>query len=422
MKTLSWKNRIPRTRLYVTNAELVSALGRLIFAGPQAGVPVDELEKAFARQWRTAAAVAGPYARTCFYFLLKALNLPANSEIIATPINIHDMFNMALCAGLRPVFIDIDPANYQMSPELLEQAITPSTRAVLVTHLFGIVPDMERIAAICRKHGLILIEDASHSFGATLHGKQMGTFGKAGIFSFSSLKSISTGYGGMVISDDAGLVARVAESLHGLRPCSAKDMQGILRKNIIIGSVTQPLLFGYAAFPAIRFLNRLDPKIVSRLQTDNPVQKLLHEVPGEWLWRFSPLQADLAMRCLKRLAEENAVRQKHARIVLEALTPYASDRLPALLPGAENVFWRFPFKVPEGHEFAKFMNRYGIDVTTTLLPCCSQLEVFRSYAAPTPHASAAAKETYFLPIEHWLSEKQVSALAEAAVAFVRAGA
>ena len=421
MKALSWNNRIPRTRLYVTNAELMSALGRLIFTGPQAGVPVDELERAFARQWHTAGAVAGPYARTCFYFLLKSLNLPENSEIIATPINIHDMFNMALCAGLRPVFIDIDPSNYQMSPELLEQSITPRTRAVLVTHLFGIVPDMERIAAICRKHGLILIEDASHSFGATLNGKQMGTFGKAGIFSFSSLKSISTGYGGMVISDDAGLVARVQESLHGLRPCSAKDMQGILRKNIIIGSVTQPLLFGYGAFPAIRFLNRLDPKIVSRLQTDNPVQKLLHEVPGEWLWRFSPLQADLAMRCLKRLASENAARRKHARIVLDIIGPYAPDRLPALLPGAENVFWRFPFKVPEGHAFAKFMNRYGIDVTTTLLPCCSQLEVFRSYAAPTPHAAAAARETYFLPIEHWLSEKQVTALAEAAVAFVRAG-
>ncbi len=132
------------------------------------------LKKRLPRQWHTAAAVAGPYARTCFYFLLKALNLPENSEIIATPINIHDMFNMALCAGLRPVFIDIDPANYQMSPELLEQAITPRTRAVLVTHLFGIVPDMERIAAICSKHGLMLIEDASHSFGATLHGQTDG--------------------------------------------------------------------------------------------------------------------------------------------------------------------------------------------------------------------------------------------------------
>jgi dTDP-4-amino-4,6-dideoxygalactose transaminase len=281
---------------------------------------------------------------------------------------------------------------------------------------------MERIAAICKKHGLLLIEDASHSFGATLRGKQMGTFGKAAIFSFSSLKSISTGYGGMVISDDTALIASIQQTLNSLRPCTVMDMQGILRKNIVIGLATQRLLFGYAAFPAIRFLNRLDPKIVSRLQTDNPVQKLLHEVPREWLWQFSPLQADLALRCLKRLDAENATRQKHARIVLDVLGPHAPDRLPALLAGAENVFWRFPFKVPEGHEFAKFMNRYGIDVTTTLLPCCSQMEIFGPYAAATPHASAAVRETYFLPIEHSLTEQQVSTLAQAAVEFVRAGA
>ena len=421
MKALSWNKRIPRTRLYVSNAELVASLGRLVLSGPGAGVPVAELEKAFAEKWQAAAAVAGPYARTCFYFLLKSFNLPENSEIITTPINIHDIFNMILCAGFRPKFIDIDPASYQMSPDVLEQAITPATRAVFVTHLFGIVPDMERIAAICKKHNLLLIEDASHSFGATLRGKQMGTFGKAAIFSFSSLKSISTGYGGMVISDDSRLIANIQQSLNGLRACTVRDMQGILRKNIFIGLVTQRLLFGYGAFPAIRFLNRLDPKIVSRLQTDNPDQKLLHEVPPEWLWRFSPLQADLAMRCLKRLDAENAIRQKHARIVLDALGPHAPDRLPALLADAENVFWRFPFKVPEGHEFAKFMNRYGIDVTTTLLPCCSQMEIFRGYAAPTPHASAAVRETFFLPIEHSLTEKQVSALAEAAVEFVRAG-
>lgn len=421
MKALSWNERIPRTRLYVPNAELAASLWRLIRTGPQAGVPVAGLEAAFARQWGARAAVAGPYARTCMYFLLRALNLPAGSEIIATPVNIHDMFNMVLCAGLRPVFVDIDPANYQMSPGLLEQAITPRTRAVFVTHLFGIVPDMDAIAAVCRRHNLVLIEDASHAFGATLRGKLMGTYGAAGLFSFSSLKSVSAGYGGMVISDDEALAASVRASLGALRPCAAGDMRGILRKNLVIGMATHPLVFGAATFPVVRLLNLMDPKIVARLQTDNPGQELLREVPGQWLWQFSPLQAGLAAGCLRRLAAENTARQRHARIVLDILGPHAADRLPALLPDAENVFWRFPFRVPEGHEFAKFMNRYGIDLTTTLLPCCSRLEIFRDYAAPTPHAEAAVRETYFLPVEHWLSERQVAALAEAALAFVRAG-
>jgi dTDP-4-amino-4,6-dideoxygalactose transaminase len=421
MKPLSWNGRIPRTRLYLSNAELISALWRALFSGADKGVPVDEFEKKFAAYCGAASAAAGSYARTCFYFLLKALDLPAGSEIIATPINIHDMFNMALCAGLRPVFIDIDPANYQMSPEALERAITPRTRAVLVTHLFGIVPDMEKIAAICEKHGLILIEDPSHSFGATLRGRHVGTFGKAGVFSFSSLKTICSGFGGIIVSDDAPLMAKIRHIQSGLRACTGGDLQWILRKNIIVGVATAPPLFGYATFPVVRFLNMLNPAIVARLQTDNPVQELLHEVPQEWLWRFSPLQAELALRCLQRLDQDNAVRRKHAQMVLDALTPYAADRLPALLPDAVNVFWRFPFRAPEGLEFVKFMNRYGIDVTTTMLPCCSRLPLFEAYAAPTPHAARAVQEAYFLPVEHWLSEKQVATLAEAAVAFVRAG-
>ena len=421
MKALSWHERIPRTRLYISNTELVSALARLIVSGPAAGMPVADLEKAFASKWQAAGAVAGSYARISLYYLLKALNLPEGSEIITTPINIHDIFNMMLCAGLRPKFIDIDPANYQMSPEALEAAITPATRAVFVTNLFGIVPDMERIAAICKKHNLVLLEDVSHAYGARLRGKLLGTFGTAAIFSFSSLKSISTGYGGMMISDDSALVARTRSLMDGLRAPTRGDMQDILRKNIIIGLVTQQFIFGYAAFPAIRFLNTLDPKIVSRLQTDNPVHERLHEVPEKWLWKFSPLQAQLAMNCLARLDAENASRQRHARIVLDALGPLAPERLPALLPEAENVFWRFPFRVPEGHAFATFMNRYGIDTTTTLLPCCSQMDIFKDYAEPTPHAGRAVRETYFLPIEHYLTDQQVQTLARAAVEFVRAG-
>ena len=423
MSALSWNDRIPRTRLYISNAELISSLCRVLLSSPQAGgASAEELEKQFAEFCGAAGAVAGSYARTCFYFLLKALDLPPGSEMIASPVNIHDMFNMAMCAGLKPVFVDIDPSNYQMSPEALEAAITPKTRAVLVTHLFGIVPDMERIAAICKKHGLILLEDPSHSYGAKQRGRHVGTFGAAGVFSFSSLKTVSSGYGGIIVSDDGQLLSKIRKLVGNLRPGAASDMRDIFFKNIIVGMATQPPLFGLATFPVVRFLNQLNPAIVARLQTDNPVQELLREVPGSWLWGFTPLQAGLALRCLRRLAADNAVRERHAAMVLEALAPVAADRLPRLLPDTENVFWRFPFRAPEGIAFIKHMNRYGIDVTTTMLPCCSRLPVFQAIAAETPHAEKAVQEAYFLPLEHWLSERQVEGLIRAVADFVRAGA
>lgn len=421
MKSLSWLDRIPRTRLYLSTGETMRSLARLLLAGPEAGPPVPQFEREFAARWRRGEAVAGSYARICFYHALKALDLPPGSEIVTTPITIHDIINMILCAGHRPVFVDIDPANYQMDPAALERAITSRTRAVLLTHLFGIVPDMVRIARICQERKVALIEDASHSFGATLGGRLMGTFGRAGIFSLSSLKSVTSGYGGVILSDDRDFLSAVRESLNKLRACEKKDVMDILTKNLLVGLMTQRLIFCSATFPAIRIMNKRDPAIVARFQTDNPVRERLHEVQPKWLWRFSPLQAAMALRCLRRLDAENEKRRFHAHLLLDILRPQAADRLPSLLPDAVNVFWRFPFRAPEGREFVKFMNRYGVDVATTLMPCCTQSPVFGEYAVPVPQSERVAREVYFLPVEHGLSEKQVTRMAQTVSAFVRAG-
>jgi len=414
-------DRIPRTRLYLTSGEIASSLGKLIFKGPGAGTPVERFEEKFAADWRCGGAAAGPYARVCFYHALKALHLPPGSEIITTPITIHDMINMIVCAGHRPVFVDIDPANYQMDPAALERAVTPRTRVVFLTHLFGIVPDVDRIVRFCQEKGLILIEDASHSFGAALGGRRVGTFGRAGIFSLSAYKSVTSGYGGVLISEDRAYLSAVRESLRGLRACTRRDIQDVLLKILIIRLITQPLVFSLASFPAIRVLNKRNPALVKRLQTDNPVCERLQEVQPNWLRRFTPLQADLALRCLGRLERENEKQRAHARILFDSLKPLAADRLPELLPESYNVFWRFPFRAPEGREFVRFMNRFGVDVSTTMMVCCSKSPVFQEFAVPLPHAEKAVEEVYFLPVEHGLSENQVGRMARAVSEFIRAG-
>jgi perosamine synthetase len=421
MKPLSILNRIPRTQLYLSNREIVGSIGRLLLNGPGYGFPVEQFAKEFAAQWKVRGAVAGSYARLCFYFAIKALNLPPGSEIITTPITIHDIINMIISNGHRPVFVDIDPTTYQMDPAALERAITCRTKAVLVTHLFGIASDMDKIVPICEKHNLALLEDASHSFGTALHRKRMGTFGKAGIFSLSSVKSITAGYGGVIVSDDMEFLTTVNESFHLLRQCKRQDLWDIFVKNLIVGLITSRFIFGCAAFPAIRFLNSRNPLVVNRLQTDNPEQKIIHEPLPEWMWQFSPLQADMAIRCLRRVDAENKKRQSNAQILFDILLPHAVNRLPRLLEDSYNVFWRFPFKAPEGREFMKYMNRYGIDVTTTLLPCCTKMSIFQEYVQSAPHAEKVPQEVFFLPIEHGLSEKQISTLAKVVLAFVRAG-
>lgn len=132
------------------------------------------------------------------------------------------------------------------------------------------------------------------------------------------------------------------------------------------------------------------------------------------------MQADLALRCLERVKDCDEKRRRHANILLNELMPVASDRLPLLLDGTHNVFWRFPFRAPERSRFQRFMNKCGIDTTTTLLPCCSMSPAFSEYGVSMPNAERAVQETYFLPVEPALTDNQVLGIAGAVKAFIKA--
>src|SRR6266567_1372289 len=112
-------------------------------------------------------AVSTEYGRMALYFILKALDIPAGSEIIVPALTFWVVPEIARVAGLIPVFADVDPVTFTLSPAAVERAVTPRTRAVLPTHLYGLSCDMDPILDIARRHGLQVIEDCAHSLGAT---------------------------------------------------------------------------------------------------------------------------------------------------------------------------------------------------------------------------------------------------------------
>src|SRR2546421_12696065 len=109
--------------------------------GPQ----ISEFERAFERLAGSGRAVAASYGRMAFYYILKALELPAGSEIILPALTFWVVPELARVAGLKPVFADIDPNTFNLDPEALERAITPKTRALVPTHLFGLPSDLDEI-------------------------------------------------------------------------------------------------------------------------------------------------------------------------------------------------------------------------------------------------------------------------------------
>ena len=117
--------------------------------------------------------------------------------------------NAVLYEKAIPVFVDIDPQTLNLDPTLIEEAITPRTRAIIVVHTFGCPAELSSILRIARRHGLLVIEDACEAIGGEYEGQKVGTLGDVGVFGFYPNKQITTGEGGAVVTNDPAIAIKV---------------------------------------------------------------------------------------------------------------------------------------------------------------------------------------------------------------------
>jgi perosamine synthetase len=171
------------------------------------GERVATFEKRFAELCQTREAVAVSTGTAALHLALIAHEVGYGDEVITTAFSFAAIANVIVLVGAQPVFIDIDPASYNIDPALVEAAITPRTKAILPVHLYGNPCDMERLQAIADRHHLVIIEDACQAHAARIHDKPVGSFG-TGCFSFCAASNMTTGEGGMITTSDSVIAER----------------------------------------------------------------------------------------------------------------------------------------------------------------------------------------------------------------------
>ena len=181
------------------------------------GPRVKAFEEAFAAMCGVKHAIATTSGTTALHTALLANEIGAGDEVITSSFTFIASANSILYVGARPVFVDIDPVTFNINPQLIEDAITPRTKAIMPVHLFGLSCDMDPIMEIASQHGLKVIEDACQSHGASYHGNKVGSFG-TGTFSLYPTKNITSAEGGMITTNDDTLAesCRVIRQ-HGMR-------------------------------------------------------------------------------------------------------------------------------------------------------------------------------------------------------------
>ncbi len=181
------------------------------------GQQVKSFEEAVAEYLGVPHAVAVSSGTAALHISLLALGVKPGDEVILPDFTFPATANVVSLTGAKPVFVDIDLASYNIDPSKIAAALTPKTRAILPVHLFGQSADMEPILALAKKHRLTVIEDAACALGAVYGRRKCGTMGELGCFSFHPRKIITTGEGGMVVTEDAELAQRLRQlRSHGM--------------------------------------------------------------------------------------------------------------------------------------------------------------------------------------------------------------
>ncbi len=184
------------------------------------GPKVTECEAAVAKYSNVAHGIGASSGTDTLLMCLMAEGIGPGDEVITTP---YTFFATAGCisrVGATPVFVDIDPASYNINPANIEAAINPRTKAIMPVHLYGQMADMDPIMAVAQKHNLIVIEDAAQAIGAEDKGRRAGSIGHYGSFSFFPSKNLgAAGDGGMVVTTDAGRADKLRiVRAHGSKP------------------------------------------------------------------------------------------------------------------------------------------------------------------------------------------------------------
>jgi len=211
------KPRILYTKPSITELEVRYATDAAANGwGDQCYAYINRFEELFKQHLGVGYAIATSSCTGALHMGMAALGIGPGDEVIMADTNWIATASPIVNLGAKPVFVDILPDSWCIDPDKAEAAITPRTKAIVAVHLYGNLCDMDRLLAIGEKHGIPIIEDAAEAIGSVYHGKRTGSMGKFGAFSFHGTKTLTTGEGGMFVTNDAELYERVLTlSNHG---------------------------------------------------------------------------------------------------------------------------------------------------------------------------------------------------------------
>jgi perosamine synthetase len=356
------------------------------------GPEVTEYERAFARFVGVRHAYSFSAGRVGLYGVLEALGIGAGDEVLLQVPTHIVVPNAIRYTGAMPVYVDCDLSTYNIDLEHAGQRITPRTKALVLQHTFGNPADLDAVLETCRRHGLVLIEDCVHSLGATYDGRQVGSFGRAAIFSTEETKTISTTMGGIVVTDDPELAAK----LHAFQMRCAKPTRSLvaryLIKLVVYHLLSNPYVHRYARL-LYEGLGRRNP-----LPPATSREEMQGKRPAVYGRRLSNAQAAIGLSQLRGLGANVAHRRRISALYANRLGALGQE-VPASPDRGDAAYLRFPLRVSDRDAAIRTAAPYGVLGTwfTSVLEEAESPAAGAYATGSCPRAELAARELVNLP-------------------------
>ena len=325
---------------------------------------VKEFEQRMAKLVNRRFGVAVSSGTAALEIAVRALNLKQGQEVVLPTFTIISCASAILRSGCRPVLVDCDPQTWNMDVENLEKKITEHTAAIMAVHIYGLPTNMAKVQKIAEKHDLRVIEDAAEMHGQTYNGAPCGSFGDVSVFSFYANKHVTTGEGGMVLTNDES-IAKKSQSLRNL--CFQAE------------------------------------------------KRFFHEELG-YNFRMTNLQAAVGVAQVERLEEFVKKKRKMGKFYTELLRNVPDIQLPLeTSPEAENIYWVYGIVLgdsikAEAIDIMKLLEKRGIGTRPFFWPIHEQ-PVFRKMGIfegeRYPVAERLARRGFYLPSGLALEKGQI---------------
>jgi perosamine synthetase len=335
---------------------LVEALHSTWISG---GPFVDRLERELATFAGSPFALAASNGTTAIHLAYLGMGLQPGDEVIVPGFCYLAAANIALQMGIKPVFAEVDPETFCVTAEAIEAVLTTRTKLIVVVHTYGNVCEMDDIMSLAKSRGVLVLEDAAESFASKYKGRQSGAIAQLGIYSFQATKTITTGEGGMVLTDNKELARKMA----------------LYRSHGVLG------------------------------------RRYWHELPGH-NFRLTNLQAALGCAQLERLDLIIKERKRIHQTYKAELTNVGGVRLQAFRPEVDPVLWAFaveldPAAYPQGRDkVIEQLAAVGIE-TRNGFYAASQLPIYPDCPS-MPVCERLANNVISLPTFPSLTDQQIN--------------